>query len=251
MTSNSPSAIDEYKHTAAAQALAAVEDGMRVGIGTGSTADHFTRALGKAVGEGLRVIGVTTSERTTALARECGIPLVDLDATGTLDLTVDGADEIDSQLRLIKGGGGALLREKIVATASRRVLIIADEGKLVEKLGAFALPVEVSPFAWKTTARHIRDHLMRFQVDNVAVGLRRNEDNKPTLTDGGHYIVDCDLHGIGDPEGLALYLNQIPGVMEHGLFVGIASEAIIAGANGVRVIHAPGSLAALTATDEP
>ena len=247
MTVESSSASDTFKQAAALHALEAVEDGMKLGIGTGSTADHFTRALGKAVARGLKVISVATSERTAALARECGIPLVDLDAAGPLDLTVDGADEIDPKLRLIKGGGGALLREKIVAVASRRVLIIADESKFVQKLGAFPLPVEVSSFAWKTTARHIRDHLSQFQVGNVAVALRRDGDGKPVLTDGGHFIVDCNVQGIGNPDGLAHYLNQIPGVMENGLFIGIASEAVIAGPDGVRVLHAPDSMEARSA----
>ncbi len=233
---------DEYKRQAAVKALEYVTDGMRVGIGTGSTADHFTRALGQAVAQGLKVIGVATSVRTEALARQCGIPLVDIDAAMSLDLTVDGADEIDSSLRLIKGGGGALLREKITAAASSRVLIIADEAKLVPELGQFPLPVEVSPFAWKTTARHIRDNLSRFDVGNVAVALRRHADMKSFVTDGGHYIVDCQLQRIGDPDGLAAYLKAIPGVMEHGLFIGLASAAIIGGPDGVRIIRPEGSL---------
>ncbi len=234
--------IDDYKRAAALKALEYVSDGMKVGIGTGSTADHFTRALGEAVENGLRVIGVSTSLRTEALARECGIPLVDIDAAGQLDLTVDGADEIDPDLRLIKGGGGALLREKIVASGSTRVLIIADESKMVPQLGSFPLPVEISPFAWKTTSRRIRDSLSRFDVGNVAVALRRHKNMSSFVTDGGHYILDCDLRRIGDPEGLAAFLDTLPGVMEHGLFIGLASAAIIGGASGVHIVRPEGSL---------
>jgi len=234
--------IDDYKRAAALKALEYVTDGMRLGIGTGSTADHFTRALGDAVARGLKVIGVATSVRTEILARKCGIPLVDIDAAMSLDLTVDGADEIDSGLRLIKGGGGALLREKITAAASNRVLIIADEAKLVPELGLFPLPVEVSPFAWKTTARRIRDNLSRFDVGNVAIALRRTAEHSTFVTDGGHYIVDCDLKRIGDPDGLAAFLKGVPGVMEHGLFIGLASAAIIGGADGVRIVRPEGSL---------
>ncbi len=234
--------IDDYKRAAALKALEYVSDGMKVGIGTGSTADHFTRALGEAVENGLRVIGVSTSLRTEALARECGIPLVDIDAAGQLDLTVDGADEIDPDLRLIKGGGGALLREKIVASGSTRVLIIADESKMVPHLGSFPLPVEISPFAWKTTSRRIRDSLSRFDVGNVAVALRRHKNMSSFVTDGGHYILDCDLRRIGDPEGLAAFLDTLPGVMEHGLFIGLASAAIIGGAAGVHIVRPEGSL---------
>lgn len=233
--------VDDYKRAAALKALEYVTDGMRVGIGTGSTADHFTRALGEAVALGLKVIGVATSERTEALARASGIPLVEMDAIMSLDLTVDGADEIDPSLRLIKGGGGALLREKIVASASQKVLIIADDAKLVPELGAFPLPVEVSPFAWKTTVRRIRDNLSRFDVGNVAVALRRNKANSVFVTDGGHYIIDCDLRRIGDPDGLAAFLKGVPGVMEHGLFIGLASAAIIGGPDGVRILRPEGS----------
>jgi len=233
---------DAYKKAAAQAALEYVSDGMKIGLGTGSTADHFTRALGAAVEDGLKVIGVSSSVRTEALARECGIPLVDIDAAGQLDLTVDGADEIDPSLWMIKGGGGALLREKIVAGASSRVLIIADESKLVPQLGAFSLPVEISPFAWKTTARFIRDNLSRFDVGNVAVALRRHKNMASYVTDGGHYILDCDLKRIGDPEGLAAFLDHLPGVMEHGLFIGMTSGAIIGGPDGVRVLRPEGSL---------
>jgi len=234
--------VEDHKRAAALKALEYVSDGMKVGLGTGSTADHFIRALGEAVENGLRVIGVSTSVRTEALARECGIPLVDIDAAGQLDLTVDGADEIDPELRLIKGGGGALLREKIVASGSSRVLIIADESKMVPRLGAFALPVEISPFAWKTTSRRIRDSLARFDVGNVAVALRRHKNMSSFMTDGGHYILDCELKSIGDPEGLAAFLDSLPGVMEHGLFIGLASGAIIGGASGVRIVRPEGSL---------
>lgn len=234
--------VEEYKKAAALKALEYVADGMKVGLGTGSTADHFIRALGEAVENGLRVIGVSTSVRTEKLARECGVPLVDIDAAGQLDLTVDGADEVDADLRLIKGGGGALLREKIVASGSSRVLIIVDEGKMVSRLGAFPLPVEISPFAWKTTSRRIRDSLSQFDVGNVAVALRRNKDMSSFITDGGHYILDCDLRSIGDPDGLAAFLDSLPGVMEHGLFIGMASAAIIAGASGVQIVRPEGSL---------
>lgn len=231
---------EHHKRLAAEKAMEYVTDGMKIGIGTGSTTDYFTRTLGEAVENGLKIIGVATSVRTEKLARECGIPLVDIDAAGQLDLTVDGADEIDPSLWMIKGGGGALLREKIAAAASSRVLIIADESKLVQQLGGFPLPVEISQFAWKTTSRRIRDTLPRFDVGNAILTLRRYKNMSSFITDGGNYILDCDLKRIGDPQGLAAFLDSLSGVMEHGLCIGMAGAAIIGGANGLHILRPEG-----------
>lgn len=220
------------KQQAAASALAHIEPGMRLGLGTGSTAEAFVQALGARVAEGLEVVCVPTSESTAELARSLAIPLIDLDETPELDLTVDGADEIDPELRLIKGGGGALLREKIVATASRRMIVVADESKLVATLGQFPLPIEVVPFGLGATWRAIDKTLS----DNGLSGPLelRKRNGQPFLTDGAHWIVDARLSRIDDPEKLAADLLAIPGIVEHGLFIDIASVAIIAGGNGTR-----------------
>jgi ribose 5-phosphate isomerase A len=223
---------DDRKRRAALAALEAVEPGMKLGLGTGSTADEFVRALGDRVRDGLDVVGVPTSERTAKLAASLGIALTTLDKEPALDMTVDGADELDRRLRLIKGGGGALLREKIVATASRRMIVIADDSKLVETLGAFPLPIEVVPFGLGATRNAISALTEQLKLSGP-VTLRQSGEGKPYLTDGGHFILDAAFGRIADPEALADGLNRIAGVVEHGLFLGIASEAMIAGAEEV------------------
>lgn len=226
----------EMKIKAAAAALSHVEDGMRLGIGTGSTAEEFVRLLAERVANGMSVVGVPTSERTARLCVELGVPLMSLDELPELDLTIDGADEVDGQLRLIKGGGGALLREKIVASASSRMIVIADETKVVETLGAFKLPIEVNPFGMVATRIAIEKLAARLGLAG-AIEPRRLGDGIFT-TDGGHYILDASFGRIPDAEALASALNAIPGVVEHGLFINMASIAIIAGPAGARTLKA-------------
>ena len=228
---------DEAKRRAAARAAEFVRPGMRLGLGTGSTAAFFVDILGAMVRDGLEVLGVPTSERTRAQAEALGIRLSTLEETPELDLTVDGADEFDSALRLIKGGGGALLREKIVAAASAKMVVITDSSKEVATLGRFPLPVEVDRFGMDSTRRHI----VRAMADLGLAGplaLRKGADGHAFVTDGGHCIFDCALGAISDPEGLAARLVAIPGVVEHGLFIGLATAVIIAGSDGVRLIGA-------------
>jgi ribose 5-phosphate isomerase A len=228
---------DAQKRAAAEHALELVAPGMRLGLGTGSTAAAFIDALGARVREGLEVRCVATSSATEAQARALGIPLSPLDTLGELDLTVDGADEIDPALNLIKGGGGALLREKIVAMASQRVVIVADDSKLVERLGAFPLPIELEPFGAQFTLGMI-EIIAREAGCHGEVSLRSGPDGL-FRTDGGHYIADCAFSAIPDPALLGDMLTMAPGVIEHGLFIGIADAALIAGVDGVRVIEAP------------
>ena len=224
------------KEAAALRALDLVCDGMWLGLGTGSTAARFVEALGVKVAAGLKVLCVPTSEATRAQAERLGIPLTTLDDTPHLHLTVDGADEIDDQLRLIKGGGGALLREKIVAAASDRMIVIADETKWVDVLGRFPLPVEVIPFGLAATQRAIAAAFAQSGVSGQ-MGLRKGRDGHVFVTDGGHWIVDAHLGRIADAPRLAGLLSLIPGVVEHGLFIGLASTAILAGAQGIRVVE--------------
>lgn len=226
--------LDEMKRAAAAMALGAVRPGMRLGLGTGSTAAHFVDLLGAKLREGLDIVGVATSERTRAQAERLGVPLTTLDETPELDLTVDGADEFDAARRLIKGGGGALLREKIVAAASRRMFVIADETKQVETLGAFPLPVEIDRFGARATQRHVEQAARDLRLSG-AVALRKSSDGHVFVTDGGHVVLDCAFGAIDRPEALADRLAAIPGVVEHGLFLGLATAVIVAGAAGVRV----------------
>lgn len=226
----------QMKIKAAEAALAHVENGMRLGIGTGSTAEEFVRLLAEKVADGFAVQGVPTSERTARLCLELGVPLKSLDELPELDLTIDGADEVDGQLRLIKGGGGALLREKIVAAASSRMIVIADETKLVDTLGAFPLPIEINPFGATATRIAIDKTAARLGLGG-AIRLRASDDGVFT-TDGGHHILDASFGRIPDAEALAGALNAIPGVVEHGLFIGLASLAIIAGPAGARVVEA-------------
>jgi ribose 5-phosphate isomerase A len=229
--------VDSHKQAAARHALGFVEPRMRLGLGTGSTAKHFVELLGVAVKQGLSVLCVPTSEETQALAKKLGIPLTTLDETPLLDLTIDGADELDGELRLIKGGGGALLREKIVATASDRMIVIADASKKVDKLGAFPLPVEVVPFG-VTATRNMIEMLAADSGCHGEITMRLGRDGKPFRTDGGNYIFDCAFGSLDDPESLDEALKFIPGVVENGLFLGIADVAIIGGPDGVSVIEA-------------
>lgn len=229
--------VDSYKLAAARHALKFVEPKMRLGLGTGSTASLFVELLGEEVRGGLQVLCVPTSEATRALAERLGIPLTTLDETPLLDLTIDGADELDSELRLIKGGGGALLREKIVATASDRMIVIADASKRVEKLGAFPLPVEAVRFG-VTATRNMIEMLAADSGCQGDIKLRVGSDGNPFITDGGNYIFDCAFGAIDDPESLDEALKFIPGVVENGLFLGIADIAIIGGPDGLAVIEA-------------
>jgi ribose 5-phosphate isomerase A len=227
---------DAQKRAAAARALELVRPGMTLGLGTGSTAKHFVELLGEKVKAGLAVVGVPTSEATRADAERAGVPLTTLDETPSLDLTIDGADEIGPDLSLIKGGGGALLREKIVAAASAHMAVIADESKWVPMLGQFPLPIEVLPFGLGATRRAIEAAFSAAGLGG-ALTLRRGKDGHVFVTDGGHWIVDAALGRIPEPKSLAERLAAIPGVMEHGLFVGLAKTAIIAGPDGVRVVE--------------
>jgi ribose 5-phosphate isomerase A len=228
--------ISELKRQAAARALEEVRDGMRLGLGTGSTAKRFVELLGERVRSGLRVVGVPTSEVTRADAERCGIPMTTLDEIDRLDLTIDGADEVDPALDLIKGGGGALLREKIVAAASDRMIVIADDTKWVAALGRFPLPVEVVPFGLAATRRAMAEAFAKAGVSGQT-GLRKGKDGHVFVTDGGHWIVDAHLGRIDDAPRLGALLSAIPGVVEHGLFIGLACTVILAGAQGIRVIE--------------
>jgi ribose 5-phosphate isomerase A len=228
--------MDQLKRQAAAQALEHVRDGMKLGLGTGSTAKHFVDLLGERVAGGLRVIGVPTSEATRAQAEACRIPLTTLDEVDRLDLTIDGADEMDPALNLIKGGGGALLREKIVAAASDRMIVIADDTKWVDVLGRYPLPIEVVPFGLAATQRAMAAAFAQGGVSGQ-MGLRKGQDGHVFVTDGGHWIIDAHLGRIADAPRLAGLLSPIPGVVEHGLFIGLASTAILAGAQGIRVVE--------------
>ncbi|AYG59359.1 ribose-5-phosphate isomerase RpiA [Rhizobium jaguaris] len=226
----------QMKIEAARAALTYVESGMRLGIGTGSTAEEFVRLLAERVAAGLTIEGVPTSERTARLCVELGVPLKSLDELPELDLTIDGADEVDGALRLIKGGGGALLREKIVAASSARMIVIADESKIVETLGAFPLPIEVNPFGLVSTRILIEKAASGLGLSG-ALNLRQSGDGN-FMTDGGHFIIDASFGRIPDAEALSIELNSIPGVVEHGLFINMATLAVIAGPAGARTLQA-------------
>lgn len=227
--------VRQMKIKAAEVALSYVEDGMRLGIGTGSTAEEFVRLLAEKVAGGFKVQGVPTSERTARLCVELGVPLKSLDELPELDLTIDGADELDSHLSLIKGGGGALLREKIVAAASTRMIVIADETKVVETLGAFPLPIEINGFGAVATRVALEKAASRLGLTGE-ISVRRWGD-EVFITDGGHQILDASFGRIPDAVALSEALHAIPGVVEHGLFIGLASLAVVAGAGGVRVME--------------
>lgn len=226
----------EQKRAAATRALDFVESGMKLGIGTGSTAEEFVKLLAVRVAQGLDIVGVPTSERTAKLATGLGIRLTNLDDTPRLDLTIDGADEFDGALRLIKGGGGALLREKIVATASDRMIVIADASKKVATLGAFPLPIEVVPFGALATARHILEVATAYGCHGE-IARRADSYGVPFMTDSNNFIFDCTFGSIPDPDGLARELNLIPGVVETGLFVGIATAALVGTPAGVDIME--------------
>lgn len=228
---------EELKKLVGKAALDYVQNGMRLGIGTGSTAEAFVVELGNAVSSGLSIVGVPTSERTKLLCENLNIPLTTLDETPKLDLTIDGADEIDPDLALIKGGGGALLREKIVAAASREMLVIADESKLVEHLGRFPLPIEVNRFGLRATQIAIQSCAESLALSGP-LKLRMTAQDEAYMTDGGHYIIDASFGRIVNPQALADALIAIPGVVEHGLFTGLAQRAIISNKNGVRIVEA-------------
>lgn len=220
---------DAQKRAAGEAAARLVEPGMKVGLGTGSTAAHFIAALGERKLPGLRC--VATSEAAAALARTAGLLLTDLDAAGVLDLTVDGADELGPGLSAIKGAGGALLREKLVWEASRRCVVIADAAKPVKVLGAFVLPVEVVPFGWKGTANRLTDVLSELEI--TAVPRLRGGLKSPFVTDGGHWLLDIPCGRIEEPAVLAHALKSVTGVVEHGLFLDLADEALIGTDAGV------------------
>lgn len=214
-------ASEQEKEAAARASLRFVEDGQVVGLGTGSTAAYFIKLLGEKVKNGLRVRGIPTSIRSKELAESVGIPLISLDDCQEIAVTVDGADEVDPQLQLIKGGGGAMLREKIVASATKKMVVVADASKQVQRLGKFPLPVEVIRFAQALVAKRIAG--LGAQVD-----LRRGADGQPYVTDENNHVLDCRFGEIRDPGGLGRTLSEMPGVVEHGLFIGMASVALFA-----------------------
>jgi len=223
---------NELKAAAARSAAALVTDGMIVGLGSGTTAAFAVDALGKRVHEGLRIVGIPTSENTAAQARALGIPLASLTDDTQIDLTIDGADEVEEgTLNLIKGHGGALLREKIVASISKRLVIVVDEGKVVHRLAAkFPVPVEVVQFGWQVTARRLSNL-------GAIPSLRRNIDGEPFISDGGHYILDCAFDPSVAAASLAQDLDHVVGLVEHGLFIGFTSEVHVASGGGVRVLR--------------
>ena len=231
----SASTLTEFKQAAAESAIAQVMDGMIVGLGTGSTAAMAVAALGKRVQQGLRVIGIPTSDATAGQARGLGIPLSSLAEHAEIDLAIDGADEVEQgTLSLIKGHGGALLREKIVAGASARLIVIVDETKLVERLGVrCAVPAEVVPFGWQATAGKLTQL-------GAKISLRMRAGGEPFLTDGGHYILDCAFGAIPSAEDLGRRLDSVVGLVEHGLFIGMKSQVIVGGKNGVHTLEPAG-----------
>ena len=229
-----PHKNDREKEAAARASLRFVKDGQVVGLGTGSTAAYFIQLLGGQVKNGLRIRGIPSSDRSREQAASLGIPLTTLDECQQIDVTVDGADEFDPQLRLIKGGGGALLREKIVASATRQLVIVADRTKRVPVLGKFPLPVEVIKFAQALVKKKI-------EALGAQVEVRRNADGKAYLTDENNYILDCRFGQIPDADALARQLSDMPGVVEHGLFIGMASVVLMADGSNIIELQAPDS----------
>ncbi|MEM7766612.1 MAG: ribose-5-phosphate isomerase RpiA [Pseudomonadota bacterium] len=231
-------ACEGEKRNAALSAIEFVEDGMTVGLGTGSTAKYFVELLADEVADGLIVRGVPTSEATRRLAVAHGVPLIDIDKVVRIHLTVDGADEVDGTGTLIKGGGAALLREKIIADASDHMVVIADPSKQVERLGAFPLPVEITPFGMTITAKKVFDALCASGIDKPKVKLRMVDDTNTLLvTDGGNHILDCHCARIPDAEAVGARLSSVPGVVEHGLFLSVARTVIIGNEGGSTVFE--------------
>jgi len=229
---------EAYKKAAAARAIEFVRPGMRLGLGSGTTAKHFVDLLGESVRRGLNVVTVPTSEATRAQAARLGIALTTLDETPELDLTIDGADEIAPDLTVIKGGGGALLREKIVAAASAKMIVIADQSKWVPQLGRFPLPIEIAPFGATATRRAVDAAVAEMGCSGPAA-MRLGANGHAFVTDGGHWLLDAPLQRIADPQVLARRLSAVPGVMEHGLFIGLVGTAILCGPDGVRLVERP------------
>jgi len=226
------------KENAALAALDFVEDGMVLGLGSGSTAEIFIDRLGEKVAGGLKVAGVPTSKRTAECAIEAGVPLIEPDKVDRINLTIDGADEVDPGFNLIKGGGACLLREKIIAHASERMIVIVDPSKMVEILGHFPLPIEVDPFGMALTAEQVFDALKVTGCEEAQTVLRQLKDGEgPLVTDGGNYILDSKCKKIPNPAETALALSQIPGVMEHGLFIDLADIIVVGEADHARVIE--------------
>jgi ribose 5-phosphate isomerase A len=217
---NEPDLRDKEKQIAARAAIQFVENGSIVGLGSGSTAEYAVRFLAERVRDGLKIVGIPTSQKTKHLAEQLGIPLTTLDEQPQIDIDIDGADEIDQQLNLIKGGGGAFLREKIVASVSRRFIVIADSAKQVKRLGKFPLPVEVVPFAQSLIKT-------RIEALGARVSLRSYAYGNPYVTDEGHHILDCTFGEIADARDLAEKLGNMPGVVEHGLFIGMAEMSLV------------------------
>ena len=227
-----------YKRAASAKALEYVRDGMKLGLGSGTTAEVFMDLLAPRVRAGERLLCVPTSERTAIYARKLGLTLSTLDEQSPLDITIDGADEADRNLDLIKGGGGMRLREKIVAAASRKMLVIADESKLVPRLGKYALPVEVMSFGHKSIVAHLTAQFAALGYSNVPIRLRE-KDGALFVTDNNNLIYDCAFGAIQNAAKLAAAIKSVPGAVEHGLFVGIATTLLIAGPGEVEVIESP------------
>jgi ribose 5-phosphate isomerase A len=225
------------KENAAAAAMDYVEDGMTIGLGTGSTAKFFVEYLAEEIADGLVVRGVPTSEQTRRLADSLGVPLVDVEQVDRIHLTVDGADEVDQQAQLIKGGGAALLREKIIANASDLMVVIADSSKSVETLGKFPLPVEVTPFGYTITAKKVYDALCKAGVLKPMIKVSTGPGHKPIVTDGGNFILDCQCGIIPDAPMTAALLSNVPGVVEHGLFIDIARTVIVGSEDGATVFE--------------
>jgi len=230
-------ANEHEKENAALAAMEYVEDGMTIGLGTGSTAKYFVEMLAEEVADGLVVRCIETSEQTRRLASSLGVPLIPFEQVERIHLTVDGADEVDPQGQLIKGGGAALLREKIIANASDHMVVIADPSKQVERLGKFPLPVEVTPFGYTITAKLVYDVLAASGIDRPRVQLRSLTNGELVVTDGGNHILDCHCERIPDAEALAARLSNVPGVVEHGLFIGLARTVIIGNENGATVFE--------------
>ena len=230
--------VNVEKQNAALAALELVEDGMTLGLGSGSTAEIFIAHLGKQVARGMKIQGVPTSAATEACAKRHNVPLADPNKVEKIHLTIDGADEVDDQFNLIKGGGACLLREKIIADASDRMAVIVDASKIKEKLGAFALPVEVDPFGMALTAEKIYAALLETGCEGTQTHLRQNKEGTgPLVTDGGNYIFDCDCKIIPDPRRTAAALSIIPGVMEHGLFIDLATLIIVGETDHAKIME--------------